>query len=76
MLWPRLKVFWLSNDDSIGHCERKKKKKVDRRTGVKIILRNGQGWTLLAELRQLKTGLGRRGLWCPNDLARLRDRLD
>ena len=41
----------------------------------------GQGWTLLAQLGQLKTELGVKGLlsshlWCPNDLTRLQDRLD
>ena len=45
------------------------------------MLRNGQGRTLLAQLGQLKTGLGGKGLleshlWCPHDLARLWDRLD
>ena len=27
MLWPSLKVFWLSKDNLIGHSERKKKKR-------------------------------------------------
>ena len=44
----------------LQHCETKKKKKVDRKRGVKIILMYGQGWTLLAQLGQFKTGLGRR----------------
>ena len=60
---------------------RKKEEKVDRRRGGKIILRSGQGWTLLAQLGQLTTGLGGKGLqgshmWCSNDLTRLWDRLD
>ena len=32
------------------------------RTGGKTILRNGQGWTLLAQLGQLMTGLCGKGL--------------
>ena len=35
--------------------------KVDRRKGGKIILRSGQGWALLAQLGQLKTGLDGKG---------------
>ena len=27
MAWSHLKVFWLSKDGSIGHSERKKKKR-------------------------------------------------
>ena len=27
MIWPRLKVFWFSKDNSTGHSERKKKKR-------------------------------------------------
>ena len=54
---------------------------MDRRRGGKTKLKSGQGWTLLAQLGQLKTGQGGKGLlrshlWCPNDLARLKDRLD
>ena len=36
-------------------------KKIDRRGG-KIIIRCGQGWTLLAQLGQRKTGLRGKGL--------------
>ena len=50
MVWPHLKVFWLSKENSAGHSARKKKKKVDRRKGGKTILRSGQGWTLLAQI--------------------------
>ena len=32
-----------------------KTEEVDRRRGEKTILRNGQGWTVLAQLGQLKT---------------------
>ena len=35
-----------------------KEEKVDRRRGGKIILKGGQGWTLLTQQGQLKTGLG------------------
>ena len=57
------------------------KDKVDRRRGGKTISKSAQGWTLPAQLGQLKTGedrkwLLRSHLWCPNDHARLWDRLD
>ena len=79
--WPCLKVFWLSKDNSAGHSARTKKKKVDKRRGGEIISRSGQGCTLPAQLGQLKTELGGKGLllkylWCPNDLTRLWDGLD
>ncbi|MEW8542231.1 MAG: hypothetical protein AB2693_01745, partial [Candidatus Thiodiazotropha sp.] len=66
--WPCLKVFWLSKDNYAGHSE--------RRRGGRTILKSGQGWTLLGQQGQLRTGLGGKGLlsshlWCPNDLARL-----
>ena len=38
-----------------------KEEKADRRRGGKIILRSEKGWTLLAHLGQLKTGLGGKG---------------
>ena len=45
---------------------------VDRRRGRKAILKIGQGWTLPAQLRALKTGQDEKGLFrsylrCPND---------
>ena len=45
------------------------------------ISKSGQEWTLPAQLGQLKTGLDGKGLlrihlWCPNDLPRLRDRIE
>ena len=61
-VWTCLKVFWHSKDNSAGHSARKKEEKVDKRRGGKIILRSGHGWTLLAQKRQLKTGLGGKGL--------------
>ena len=39
-----------------------KEERVDRRRGGKTILRSGQEWTLLAQLGQIKTGLGGMGL--------------
>ena len=39
LVWPCLKVFWLSKDNSAGHSGRKKKEKVDNRRGGKTILR-------------------------------------
>ena len=41
---------------------KEKEEKADRRSGVKTVLRSGQGWTLLAQAGQLKTGLGGMGL--------------
>ena len=54
-------------------------KKVGRRRGGKTILKSGQGWTLPAQLGQLKTGQDGEGLLqsrllCLNDLARLWER--
>ena len=48
---------------------------------AKIIPKSGQGWTLPAQLGQLKTGQDVKGLlrsrvWCPNVQERLWDRLD
>ena len=81
MVWPCLTVFWFSKDNPTGHSERKKKKKEDRRRGGKTISKNGQEWTLPAQLGQLKTGQVGKGLlrihlWCPDDLPRLWDRIE
>ena len=43
------------------------------------MLKNGQEWTLPAQLGQLKTGQGGKGLlqihmWCPDNLPRLWDK--
>ena len=53
----------------------------DRRRDGMTVLKSGQGWIFPARLGQLKTGQDGKGLlrshlWCPKDLARLRDRLD
>ena len=49
VVWTCLKVFLVSKDNSAGHSARKRKEeKVDRRGCGEIILRSGQGWTLLA----------------------------
>ena len=79
MVWPCLKVFWISKDNPTGHSERKKKE-ADRRRGGKTISKNGQEWTLPAQLGQLKTGQDGKGLLqihllCPDDLPRLWDRI-
>ena len=47
-----------------------KVEEVDRRRGGKTISKSGQGWTLQAQLGQLKTGQDGKGvlqshLWCP-----------
>ena len=57
MVWPCLKVFWLSKDNptGTGHSERKKKE-ADRRRGGKTISKSGHEWTLPVQLGQLKTG--------------------
>ena len=52
-----------------------------RRRGGKTIFKNGQELTLPAPLRQLETGqrgkgLLRNHLWCSNDLARAKKRVD
>ena len=61
LVWLHIKVIWLSKDNGTGPCERKKEEREHRRRGGKAILRSGQGWSLLAELGQLKTGLGGKG---------------
>ena len=58
-----------------------KRKRADRRRDGKTVSKNGQEWTLPAQLGQLKTGLDGKGLlqihlWCPDDLPRLLDRID
>ena len=58
-----------------------KEEEVDRRRGGKTISKSGQGWTLPAQPRLLKRGQDGKGLlrshlWCPNDHARLWDRLE
>ena len=73
VVWPCLKVFRSSKDHSRGHIEWKNEKETDRRRGGK---KSGQGWTLPAQLGQLKTGQDGKGLlrshlWCHSDLARL-----
>ena len=50
MVLPCFKVFWFSKDNPTGHSERTKKK---RQT-----LKDGQEWTLPAQLGHLKTGQG------------------
>ena len=81
MVWPCFKVFLFSKHNLTGHSERKKKKEADKRSGGKTISKSRQEWTLPAQLGQLKTGQGRKGLlrihlWCPDDLPRLWDRIE
>ena len=59
MVWPCFKVFWFSKDNPTRYSERKKKKEADRRRGA--ISKNGQEWTLPAQLGQLKTGQDGKG---------------
>ena len=58
MVRSHLEVFCLSKDDLKNTGKGKKEENVNRRRGGKTILRSGQGWTLLVQLGQLKTGLG------------------
>ena len=81
MVLPCLKVFWFSKDNPTGHSERKQKKRQTEEEGGKTISKNGQEWTLPAQLGQLKTGqdgkeLLRIHLWCLDDLPRLWDRIE
>ena len=62
-----------------GTVYKDKEQKEDRRRGGKTILKNGQEWTLPAQLGQLKTEQGGKGLlqihlWCPDNLPRLWDK--
>ena len=57
MVWAHVNVLWPSKDDSTGHSKEEKEEEVNRRRDGKTIC-CGQGRTLLAQLRQLKTGLG------------------
>ena len=59
--------------------QRKTDRLTDRKSG-KTISKSGQEWTLPAQLGQLKTGYGRKGLlrihlWCPDDHPWLWDRI-
>ena len=56
-------VFCLSKDNSTGHGEREREENIDRRRGGKTIIMRGQGWILLAQLGQLKTGAGGKELF-------------
>ena len=78
MVWPCLKVFWLSKDNPTGHSGRKKKKEAEEEVGRQYqkVDRNG-----LCQLGPLKTGQDGKGLlrihlWCPDDLPRLWDRIE
>ena len=81
MVWPCFKVFWSSKDNPTGHSERKKKKRQAEEEVGRQYQREGQEWTLPAQLGQLKTGQDGKGLlrihlWCPDDLLRLWDRIE
>ena len=76
MVWPRFKVFQFSKDNLQGSVKGKR-----RRRGGKTISKSGQEWTLPAQVGWLKTGQSGKGLWqihqwCPNDIPRLRDRIE
>ena len=55
-MWSRLKVFWFSKDDPIGHSKRKgKKRQTHEEMGRKYQrAESRQEWTLPAQLEQLK----------------------
>ena len=42
VVWPYLKVFWLSKGDSAGYSARAKEENVDKRRGGKTISRIGR----------------------------------
>ena len=59
----------------------KEKEKEDRKRGGKTILKSRQERTLPAQLWQLKTAQGGKGLlqihlWCPEDLSRLWNKIE
>ena len=82
MVWPGFKVFWFSKDNPVDKPQwKEKEKEADRRRGRRTTSKTGQKWTLPSQLGQLKTGkvgkeLLRIRLWCPDDLPRLRDRIE
>ena len=55
VVWPPLKVFWFSEDDSAGHCEKKKKKRGRKKKRWGDNIKEQTGWTLQGQLGQLKT---------------------
>ena len=57
MVWSCLKVFWPSKDILQGTVQGKRRKGRQKKTWVDNI-KSEQGWTLLSQLGQLKTGLG------------------
>ena len=59
--WPYMVFFGIVMTILQGTVQGKRKK-VDRIRGGETILRSGQGWTLLPQLGQLKTGQGGKGL--------------
>ena len=72
MIWSRLK----KRLSPTGHSEGKKEEELDRRKDGNTKLEREHEWTLQAQLGQLKSGQGRRGLlrshlWGLDDLARL-----
>ena len=60
-------IYKLSKDNPIGDSERQKEKGAERRKGGKTIhvLKSGQELTLIAQLGELKTGQGGKGLLMP-----------
>ena len=68
MVWSCLNVLSFSKDNPTGHS--KKEIQADRRRGGETISKIGQGWTLPAQLGQMrseqcKKGLLKIHLWCP-----------
>ena len=56
MVWSRFKVFCFSKDNSTGHSERKKKKRMRDEEAGRAYQRVDRKCTLPAKLGQLKTG--------------------
>ena len=58
-------IFWASGLAKTilqGTVEEKKRRQCRQKKWIEDTIRNGQGWTLLFQLGQLKTGIGAKGL--------------
>ena len=79
MIWSHLIVFWLRKYDSLGTVKGKLRRGTYRhQKRYEDDDKNGQGWTQLVRLGQLKTGnnLSLIILWFTNDLVKLWDNLN
>ena len=79
MVWPCFKSSGLAKTTLQGTVKGKRKRDIQKKCWEDNI-KNGQEWTLPAQLGQLQTGQDGKGLlrihlWCPDDLLRLWDRI-